>query len=121
MSNRTPTSDECSICGVKYLHGKQQCSCNAGRLQPLTSKQRLRTLRKTVEHYARSERGLASSETIKELTEAAAVLQALENAPETCEQRYKAALEWIAGTNGVECSAPRVVAGNALKANEQPK
>ena len=37
----TPTSEECSICGVKYLHGKQQCNCNAGRLQPLTSNESL--------------------------------------------------------------------------------
>jgi len=26
------TSEECSICGVKYLHGKQQCNCNAGAM-----------------------------------------------------------------------------------------
>lgn len=53
-----------------------------------TSKERLRTLRKTVEHYARSQRGHASGETLKELTEAAAVLQALEDGAsgETCEQ-----------------------------------
>lgn len=53
------------------------CSCVP------SSNQRLRTLRKTVEHFARSfqQDGGASSETVKELFEAAAVLESLEKSP----------------------------------------
>lgn len=36
-------SEACSICAVPYLNGKQRCNCNAGRLQPLCSKERVQT------------------------------------------------------------------------------
>ena len=32
------SKDQCSICGVSYINGKQACNCNAGPLQPPSSK-----------------------------------------------------------------------------------
>jgi hypothetical protein len=49
----------------------------------VSSNQRLRTLRKTIEHYARTERDRASSETVAELNEVANLLQEMESAAET--------------------------------------
>lgn len=31
------TKEQCSICAVPYVNGKQNCNCNAGPLQPLSS------------------------------------------------------------------------------------
>lgn len=71
----------------------------------VTSNQRLRTLAKTVEHYARTERDRASSETVSELMEAGAILRRLsdETSGEPCKGCGHDLPSLPAGTIGYRC------------------